>query len=113
MITPASGATSYYYDQPAADVVWSDLDELDAGQLAEHLPVRRMVAQVHHLVVRAARGQPAVQAGPPAPGGPELGVGQLRRGQFLGVQVLALGAAQPEPRALQRHQGAQRGWAGL
>src|SRR5581483_6249274 len=40
----------------------SDLDELDAGDVAEHLPVSGVVAEVHHLVVRAAVTQPAVQA---------------------------------------------------
>ena len=33
-----------------------DLDELDAGELAEGPPVGGVVTQVHHLVMRAAVG---------------------------------------------------------
>src|ERR1700730_18533020 len=46
-----------------------DLYVLDAGELAEDPPGGRVVAEVHHLVVRAARGQPAVEAGADPRGG--------------------------------------------
>ena len=48
-----------------------------------------MVAEVHHLVVRAARGQPAVEAGAHPGGGVELAVRHLQGRQFLAVEVLA------------------------
>src|SRR5215469_15360833 len=69
----------------------SDLDELDAGELAEVPPRRGVVAQVHHLVVRAARGQPPVQAVPHPGCRAELAVGHLQGREYLGIQVLALG----------------------
>src|SRR5260370_34180808 len=50
----------------------SHLDELDSGQGAEVPPGGGVVAQVHPLVVRAARGQPPVQAGPDPGRGAEL-----------------------------------------
>ena len=53
--------------------------ELDAGELAEDPPRRGVVAEVHHLVVRAARGQPSVQALAQPGVGPELAVGHLQR----------------------------------
>src|SRR5215472_9901887 len=65
-----------------------DLDELDAGELAERLPVGSVVAQVHHLVVRAAVREPAVQALAQPGRGPELPVGHLQGRQYLAVQVL-------------------------
>ena len=77
--------------------------------LAERLPVGGVVAQVHHLVVRAAVGQPAVQALAQPGRGPELPVRHLQGRQFLAVQVLALGDHQPEAIALQRDQRGQRG----
>ena len=40
----------------------SDLHVLDAGQLTEDPPVGRVVTKVHHLMVRPAGREPAVQA---------------------------------------------------
>src|SRR5215469_857229 len=56
----------------------SDLDELDAGELAEVTPRRGVVAQVHHLVVRPAPGQPPVQAVPHPGCRAELPIGHLK-----------------------------------
>src|SRR5215469_12860707 len=49
---------------PAVSLTGSDLDELDARQIAELAPGGGVVAEVHHLVVRPARGQPPVHAAP-------------------------------------------------
>src|SRR5215470_20152051 len=98
---------------PGTTPARSDLDELDAGELAEVPPRRGVVAQVHHLVVRPARRQPPVQAVPHPGRRAELAIGHLKRREFLGVQVLTLGDDHAEPRALQRDQRGQGRRAGL
>src|SRR5215208_4007819 len=89
----------------------SDERWLDSGELAEHLPVRRAVAEVEHLVVRAAGAQPGVHAGADAAGGAEVAVGHLELRQLVGVEDLALGDDEPEPRAAKRQERGERGRA--
>src|SRR5262249_10823083 len=72
-------------------------DEFDAGEQAEDPPRRGVVTEVHHLVVRPARGQPSVQALAQPGGRPELAVGHLQRRQRRAVPVLPLRHHQPAP----------------
>src|SRR5918992_751338 len=85
----------------------SDLDELDAEQVAEDLPAGGVAAEVEHLMVRPAVAQPAVEAFAYPAVRAELPIGHLERGQFLTVQHLALGHHHAKQLALQRDQGGQ------
>src|ERR1700737_442041 len=96
-----SAETPRRRDAPGMGSRALDLYVLDAGELAEDPPGGRVVPEVHHLVVRAARGQPAVEAGAHPGGGVELAVRHLQGRQFLAVEVLAFGDDQAEPLAFQ------------
>src|ERR1022692_115386 len=71
------------------------------------------MAEIHHLMVRTACPEPAVEAAAQSRSRPELAVRHLQRGQRGSVQDLALRYDQAEPGSLQRRERGQGGWSWL